>query len=71
MTIGAFLTRIRKHQLGVALGTTNVQVQTLEWKVSFVVIEFRDRANYFPSRHGMTVLTGDIQLTVWTNTSSG
>jgi len=71
VAIGASLTRIRKHQLGVALRTAYVQVQSLEWKVSFVVIEFRDRANYLPSRHGMAVLTGNIQLTVWTNTSSG
>lgn len=66
MAIGTVRSRIRKHGLGVALGAGHCLVQTTQRVLRFVVIEFRNGPDGFPSRRGMTVLTRNIEVAVGT-----
>ena len=49
VTIGASRARVCKHQLGVALRATDIQVQALQRETCLIVIEFWDRTNYLPT----------------------
>lgn len=50
MTIGAVGTRVRKHRLGMALGTGNAFVQAAQRIFSLIVIELGNGTDGFPSR---------------------
>jgi len=50
MTIGTVGSCVRKHRLGVALGTSNAFVQTAQRIFGLIVIELGDGTDGLPSR---------------------
>ena len=64
VAIRASLAHIRKHRLHVARYTLHFFVHAAERIVRFVVIEFRNRADGFPTSRGVTVFTGNRQWTM-------
>lgn len=66
VAIGAVCSCVRKHGLGMALGAGHSLMQATERVFSVVVIELRNCADGLPSRRGVAVLTGYIQVSVRT-----
>jgi hypothetical protein len=64
MAVGAFIADIGEHHLAMAVRAGHTLVHAAERKLGLVVIELWHRADWFPSVHGVAVLTGDIQIAV-------
>lgn len=64
MAIGAFLSHVREHRLGVTLGATDPLMHAAQRKSGLAVVELRNIADRLPSAQGMAVLAGDVQRTV-------
>lgn len=64
MAIGAVCSSVREDRLGVALGASHPFMQAAQRIPCFVVIELRNRSNGLPSRRGVTVLAGNVQVAV-------
>jgi len=62
---------VAEHRLHVALRTRHILVQSAQRVMGLVVIEFRNRANRLPALCGVTVLTGNGQISVRTTRTCG
>ena len=58
VAIGTILPHVPENRLHMALHTRHLLVQSTQWIVRFVVIEFRHRADGAPAGCSVTVLTG-------------
>jgi len=66
VAILAVLPHIIENRFDVALGAADRLVHPAQRIAGLIVIEFRNRPDGFPSRGGVAVLTGDIQIAVRT-----
>jgi len=66
MAIRALNSHIGKNRLRMALRARHALVHTTQRKLCEIVIELWQAANWFPSERGVTVLAGDIQISVRT-----
>src|SRR5690242_9493948 len=64
MAVCALRTDLRKDQVGVALATSSLLVHPAQGIAGLVVVEFRNAADRFPSRKGMTILARNGQVAV-------
>ena len=64
VAIRAILPHIRKHPLDVALRALHFLVQPAQWIFCFVVVEFRYRANWLPTRRCVAILARNRQRPV-------
>jgi len=66
VAICAFRADIAEYHLGVTPGAGHALVHTAQRKLRQVVIKFRNGADRLPSIDGMAVLTGQVEIAVWT-----
>jgi len=66
VAIGTLGTDVGENRLGMALRAGYALVHAAQRETGFVVIKFRYRASRFPSRGGVAVLAGNVQIAVWT-----
>ena len=64
VAIGAFRSDIGEYRLGVALRASYTLMQSAQRILSLIVVEFRNRADRFPTFDGMAILTGNVQISV-------
>lgn len=64
MTVGAFLSDIRKDQFHVALGALHFLVHPAQRVAGLVVVKLRNTADRLPTQRGVAVLAGNIESTV-------
>jgi hypothetical protein len=64
VAIRAILPHIRKHPLDVALRALHFLVQPAQWIFCFVVVEFRYRANWLPTRRCVAIFARNRQRPV-------
>jgi hypothetical protein len=67
VTILASFSDVSEHRLGVALAAGNFFMHSAKWIFGFVVIEFRNRADWPPTRGRVAILTGYRKRTVRTS----
>ena len=66
VAIGAPATHIREDRLGVTLGAGHILVHAPQRIFGLIVIEFGDGPDRLPPNRGVTVLAGNVQVTVRT-----
>ena len=66
MAIRAILANVLKHRLQMARDAFNFLVHSTKWVVGFAVIEFRNRADGFPTRGGVAVFARNRKWSVRT-----
>lgn len=71
MAILASLSNVGEYLLDVALSATHRRVHATQGIARPVVIEFRDGTDRSPALRGMTVLAGDVQISVRTPRNPG
>jgi hypothetical protein len=62
MAVGTVRSGIRKHRLGMTLGTSHSLMQAAKRVVRLVMVELRECANRFPASGRMAVLARNIQV---------
>ena len=65
VAIGAPGTDVGKYRFGVTLRASYARMHPAQGITSSVVIEFRNRADRLPPNCGVTVLAGNVQISVW------
>ena len=66
MAIGALASHVGENGLGMTVGTADSLVEAAQREFCRVVIEFRNRANRLPAQGSMTILTGNIEISMRT-----
>lgn len=64
VAVGALAADVGEDHLGVTVHAVDVFVQAAQRKLGLVVVELGNRSDGLPPVHGVTVLTGDIQIAV-------
>jgi hypothetical protein len=67
----AALSNACEHRLHVTLRAGNGLMHPAQRILCLVVIEFRNSPDWFPPGRCVTVLTGDVQISVWTVRAAG
>ena len=71
MAVLAALADIRENRLDVALGAAHRRMHSSQRIPRLIVIEFRVRAGGLPRSRSMAILTGEVEISVWTMRSRG
>jgi hypothetical protein len=66
MAIGTLGAYVGEDGLGVASGAAYALVHAAQGIAGAIVVKFRNRAKRFPTQRGMTILTGQVQISVRT-----
>lgn len=64
VAVGAFATHIGENRLGMTPGAAHTLMHATQRITRTVVIKFWDCADGFPADRGMTILTGQVQISV-------
>ena len=71
VTVLASLSDVAEYHLDVTLDAGDRLVHAAQRISRLIVIEFRNRANRFPPRCGVAVLTRQVEISVWTVRTCG
>ncbi len=64
MAVGALVSNIAENWFGMALRTGDILVHAAQRIAGLIVVELGDRPDRLPTQRRMTVLTGDVQISV-------